>query len=247
MIRLICNNNPDDLVIASRTRLGGIRVGEGLKIDSETGLLTIEGGYKGAVPTGADLPMEGNNLLDVMVTMDNLRIWLWVGDEWLQIGGSRWCDPVPTEADLPIEDNSDGDVRITLDSLRTYIWFNNQWELAPADRKAMMICIKETLKSDTSGLVQVIIPQKLRFQTMLTQVNNTPQGGDIILDVNKNGVSIFTDQSKRPRIAQGATIGVVGVPDITDFDDGDLLSIDVDNTGISIPGGNDLMVTIKFN
>jgi hypothetical protein len=60
-------------------------------------------------------------------------------------------------------------------------------------------------------------------------VETAPNGGNVLVDVNKNGVSVFTDQNQRPLIAPGQlTSGKVipnGAPVISD---GDYITVDVD-------------------
>ena len=71
-----------------------------------------------------------------------------------------------------------------------------------------------------------------------------PTGADLILDVNKNGVSVFTNQASRPKVAAGAFVGVV-TPPATTIADGDYVSIDVDQVGSTVAGAN-LIVEVAF-
>ena len=75
-------------------------------------------------------------------------------------------------------------------------------------------------------------------------VGTAPTGASILVDVNKNGTSIYTTQANRPVIAAGANAGGPGsTPDITSLVAGDYLTIDVDQVGSTI-AGSDLTVTI---
>lgn len=77
-------------------------------------------------------------------------------------------------------------------------------------------------------------------------VNNAPQGSSIIVDINKNGVSIFTDQANRPTILPGElTSGPVTSMDVTSIAPGDRLTVDVDAVG-SAYAGSGLIVTVWF-
>jgi hypothetical protein len=64
------------------------------------------------------------------------------------------------------------------------------------------------------------------------------------VDINKNGVTIFTTQGNRPTIAiAGTTSGKVTNMDVTTIADGDSLTVDVDQVGSTVAGA-DLTVQI---
>ena len=69
-------------------------------------------------------------------------------------------------------------------------------------------------------------------------------GSDLVLDINIDGVSIFTDQNDRPRILDGTD----DLPEIAlnvPIVSGNRLSVDVDDIGSTF-GGEDLSVFIRF-
>lgn len=71
-----------------------------------------------------------------------------------------------------------------------------------------------------------------------------PSGASILIDVNKNGTTIFTTQSNRPTIASGANAGGPGAtPNVTALVAGDYLTVDIDQVG-STTAGSDLVVSI---
>jgi hypothetical protein len=75
-------------------------------------------------------------------------------------------------------------------------------------------------------------------------VGTAPAGSAILVDVNKNGTTIYTTQANRPTIAAGANAGGPGAtPDVTTLAAGDYLTVDVDQIGSGTPG-SDLTVTI---
>lgn len=77
--------------------------------------------------------------------------------------------------------------------------------------------------------------------------SDPPGGQSIIVDVNKNGTTIFTDQDNRPTIAAGDTTGDTTDIDINSVSANDVFTIDVDQIGTSgSPGGN-LAVFIVVN
>lgn len=70
-----------------------------------------------------------------------------------------------------------------------------------------------------------------------------PTGADLVLDVNTNGTTIFTDQSHRPRIPAGGSSGGATVIDRPVFAPNDVLTVDVDEIGTVTAGGH-LTVTV---
>ncbi len=75
-------------------------------------------------------------------------------------------------------------------------------------------------------------------------VGTAPTGSDLIVDVNKNGTTIYTTQGNRPTIAAAANAGGPGVtPDVTTLVAGDYLTIDIDQIGSSV-AGSDLTVSV---
>lgn len=65
-----------------------------------------------------------------------------------------------------------------------------------------------------------------------------PTGADLIVDVNKNGTTIFSTQANRPTIAAGTNGGVSDTPDVTTLADGDYLTVDIDQVGSTIAGSD---------
>lgn len=77
-------------------------------------------------------------------------------------------------------------------------------------------------------------------------IDTAPTGASIILDVNKNGTSIFPISTK-PTILAGAfdTGAVEVVPDTTVIASGDYLQVDIDQIGSTI-AGSDLTVFVHY-
>ena len=75
-------------------------------------------------------------------------------------------------------------------------------------------------------------------------VGTAPTGADIIVDINKNGTTIYTTQGNRPTITASANAGGPGAtPDITSLAAGDYLTVDIDQIGSSV-AGSDLTVSV---
>jgi len=74
------------------------------------------------------------------------------------------------------------------------------------------------------------------------KVDVSPTGADLIIDIHKNGTTIFTTQANRPKVANGNTSGSNATPDVQTVATGDIFSIDIDQIGSTAPGGNNLYV-----
>lgn len=85
----------------------------------------------------------------------------------------------------------------------------------------------------------------LTLQSVFIAVNTAPTGASIIVDVNKNGTTIFTTQANRPAIAASANTGSSSTLDVTSFADGDYLQADIDQIGSTIAGA-DLTVHVLY-
>ncbi len=75
------------------------------------------------------------------------------------------------------------------------------------------------------------------------RLDTAPAGSTFIVDVNKNGTTIFSTQANRPTIAAAGNASSTTAPDVTSLAVADRLSIDVDQIG-SGTAGSDLYVTV---
>src|SRR4029077_12289402 len=77
---------------------------------------------------------------------------------------------------------------------------------------------------------------------ILVTVGTAPTGSSIIVDINKNGTTLFS--SGKPTIASGSTSsGSASVPSSPDLVDDDIITVDIDQIGSTTPG-EDLTVEI---
>ncbi len=86
-------------------------------------------------------------------------------------------------------------------------------------------------------------PCTLTITEVRLKVKTAPTGAAIIVDVNKGGTTIFTTQSNRPQIADGATEGNTTTIEVNSLVKGDDLTFDIDQVGSST-AGSQLMVEI---
>lgn len=76
-------------------------------------------------------------------------------------------------------------------------------------------------------------------------VDTPPTGSSIKVDVNKNGTTIFTDQSHRPEILANTHTALASGVDSADLSVGDYLTFDIDQVGSTVTG-SDLAVTLEY-
>jgi hypothetical protein len=77
-------------------------------------------------------------------------------------------------------------------------------------------------------------------------VNTAPTGAAIIVDVHKNGVTIFTVQGNRPQIAATEFTGQSTDIDVSAWDAGQYLTAEIDQIGSTI-AGKDLVVHVVYS
>lgn len=103
------------------------------------------------------------------------------------------------------------------------------------------------LSAPTLGTLRFRFPYDATLEGVSAAVNTAPTGADIVLDVNKNGVSVYPLSTKPTILATTFdTGGVELVPDTTGILTGDYLQVDVDQVG-SIIAGSDLTVFIRYS
>lgn len=100
-----------------------------------------------------------------------------------------------------------------------------------------------TLATGT-GTLRYRMPVACTVQHVRLAVGTAPTGAAILVDVNKNGTTIFSTQGNRPTVAISASAETATTaPDITAYAAGDYLTIDVDQVGSSVAGA-DLSVIV---
>lgn len=83
------------------------------------------------------------------------------------------------------------------------------------------------------------------IQNVRAAVGGAPTGNAAVIDVHKNGTTIFTTQGDRPSIASGEFVSAKKVPQVVAWEDGEYLTVDIDSVGSSSPGRS-LTVQIEF-
>lgn len=94
------------------------------------------------------------------------------------------------------------------------------------------------------GKGRVRLPTAATIVSVSATANTAPTGAGIVVDVNKNGTTVFTTQGNRPSIATGANASADAIPDVTTLTAGDYLTVDIDQVGSTVAGA-DLIVTLE--
>lgn len=102
---------------------------------------------------------------------------------------------------------------------------------------ALVWIIPGTLAVGTSQGPRLRSKTDVTFLEAELLVKTAPTGADIIVDINKNGTSLWAvDQDNRPQIKAGDTEGDTETFDTTDAQEDDVLIPDIDQVGLGTAG-----------
>jgi hypothetical protein len=96
-----------------------------------------------------------------------------------------------------------------------------------------------------TGSSRIYLEGNYTVDTIRASVNTAPTGATILVDVNKNGTTLYTTQSARPTIAISGFTATGNSPAVTTFASGDYMTVDVDQVGSTI-AGSDLTVVVRL-
>ena len=105
-------------------------------------------------------------------------------------------------------------------------------------RTTLSFAVTGTLTTGTDKAPTLLAPCSLTIIKVKLVVKTAPTGQAIIVDINKNGTTIFPTQANRPQIAAGETTGDSGTPDVTALVEGDKVTVDVDQVGSTVAGAD---------
>lgn len=92
------------------------------------------------------------------------------------------------------------------------------------------------------GMLRFYVEDAYVIEKVRVSAGVGPTGGDLIVDVNKNGTSLF-NAANRPRVVANTNTGT-SVPDVTSLAAGDYLTLDIDQIGPTTPGTS-LVVQVR--
>lgn len=99
----------------------------------------------------------------------------------------------------------------------------------------------------TNGVSRFYFPYSATILGISAAINTPAIGANIIIDVKKNGTTIFTTSANKPTIIAGAyaTASEVTNMDITSIATGDYVTIDINQIGTTT-AGSDLTVFVRY-
>lgn len=97
-----------------------------------------------------------------------------------------------------------------------------------------------------TGTLRFRFPWPVTLLGVSAAVGTAPSGASLILDVNKNGSTVFSTQSNRPTITSGSvSTSSEPTPNVTTIAAGDYITIDFDQIG-STAAGADITVFVRY-
>lgn len=96
-----------------------------------------------------------------------------------------------------------------------------------------------------SGKARWYAPVDFEILNITVSCGTAPVGASIVVDINNNGASIFTNPANRPHIFAGNNTAISVSPDNTILNAGEYLTVDIDQVGTTSPG-TDLVVVIQM-
>jgi hypothetical protein len=87
--------------------------------------------------------------------------------------------------------------------------------------------------------------REVNITALAVSVGTAPVGADLIVDIYRNGLSIFATPEHRPTITDGSHLALATVPDNATLAVGDYLTVSIDQVGLSL-AGSDLTVQIEL-
>ena len=89
----------------------------------------------------------------------------------------------------------------------------------------------------------IIIGKACTITDVRAYLDTAPVGANFIIDVNKNGTTMFTTQANRPTVTASENASSTTLPDVTSIAAGDRITYDIDQIGSST-AGSDLYLSI---
>lgn len=86
--------------------------------------------------------------------------------------------------------------------------------------------------------VTFLSPGALTITEVRASVDTAPTGASLVLDIKKNGTTLYTTTANRPTIAAGATSVTAVDPDITGIAAGDRITLAIAQVGSTVAGAN---------
>ena len=125
---------------------------------------------------------------------------------------------------------------------------NHDADYAPlAAREQFQSFSREGTLQVATGKHRLIFPWNVTLLGAKLAVGTAPTGASILVDVNKNGTTVFSTQSNRPSIPAGSNLSALATTQIsgTSVTTSDYVTVDIDQVG-STAAGADLTVILSY-
>jgi hypothetical protein len=103
--------------------------------------------------------------------------------------------------------------------------------------KGIAFYLDGDLEVETTAM-SFIAPVAMTVQSVKLAVDTAPTDAAIIIDLHKNGTTLFTTQGNRPTIAASGTAATSAAPDVTAIAAGDKIALEIDQVGSTVAGYN---------
>jgi hypothetical protein len=97
-----------------------------------------------------------------------------------------------------------------------------------------------------TGKGRFYAPADFDIVGLTVSCGTAPVGQSIVVDINKNGSTIYTNQANRPSISGSNFYALATIPNITSISAGDYITVDIDQVGLTF-AGSDLTVVLQLN
>lgn len=115
-----------------------------------------------------------------------------------------------------------------------------------------MFDVRNTFKLEASGALTTgvkdrwVAPFDGEVVNVIATVGTAPTGDDLIIDLEKNGTTVFSTTANKPTVeATKKTSALSARPDVPRFAAGDVLAINVTQVGSTV-AGSDLDVVVQY-
>lgn len=119
-----------------------------------------------------------------------------------------------------------------------------KWAAASGGTVTRVITVgKAGALTAVAGSMRLYVPWACTVTAVRASVGVAPTGASLIVDVNKNGTTIFSTQANRPTITATNFTDLTNTPDVTAIAADDYITVDVDQIGATV-AGSDLVVQL---
>ena len=124
-------------------------------------------------------------------------------------------------------------------------WGGSTWDPGTVSvNRAFSWFVQGTIATGTNFGPRYVVPQNLTIIKCWLIVRTAPASQSILIDINKNGSTIWSNQSNRGAITASSTTGNTTTFDTTALSAGDYLDLDIDQVG-SGTAGVDLTIVLE--